>query len=188
MPASDSDPTELVLRRIFALQGLVLLAIVVLVIAGQRFPSHLGSLPGSLMLGAFGGSLSLLRRLRSGNRRSMARVAASLPAVAMPFVYGGLMAGVAYLLFMSGILTGEGGHGLLTTNLFPKFTSPPQEEGTLLSMSQVLRIRPSTTQDLGKLLVWCFLAGYSEKFMIGILQMLEQRSSNTQDKDEKDRE
>jgi hypothetical protein len=27
----------------------------------------------------------------------------------MPVLYGGLMAGVAYLLFMSGFLSGEGG-------------------------------------------------------------------------------
>ncbi len=174
---ASHDLTERILRRIFALQGLVLLGLLLLVVAGRHFTGHLGSLPGSLLLGAFGGSLSLLRRLRTSRGRTIGRFASSLPAVAMPFVYGGLMAGVAYLLFLSGILTGEGGHGLLTSNLFPVFTSPPSEPGTLLNMNQVLQIRPASIQDLGKLLVWCFLAGYSERFVAGILQMLEQRGA-----------
>lgn len=175
-PSARDESVETILRRIFALQGVILLAIVTLVIVGQRYPSHLGSLPGSILLGAFGGSLSLLRRLRLGNERSIQRFAASLPAVAMPFVYGGLMAGVAYLLFMSGILTGEGGKGLLTSNLFPRFTEPAGDAGSLLNMKQVLQIRPSSTQDLGKLLVWCFLSGYSETFVAGVLKLLEQRT------------
>lgn len=40
----------------------------------------------------------------------------------MPFLYGGMMAAVAYLLFMAGILTGDSGGGLLTTNVFPNFS------------------------------------------------------------------
>lgn len=172
---SPSDPLAIILRRVFLSQALLVVALVALVVIGNRHPGHLGSVPGSLLLGALGGSLSLLRRLKGGNSESIAKFASHLTAVIMPLVYGALMAGVAYLLFMSGILTGEGGHGLFTSNLFPLFTSPEIPDGTLLSMQQVLQIRPATVQDLGKLLVWCFLAGYSESFVVGILEVLERR-------------
>jgi len=33
-----------------------------------------------------------------------------------------------------------------------------------------------TVADVGKLLVWSFLAGYSERFVTGILSTLEQKS------------
>ncbi|MBX3746054.1 MAG: hypothetical protein KF833_12180 [Verrucomicrobiae bacterium] len=177
-PETPPDPLATVLRRIFLAQALLVAGVVALVIIGNRFPGHLGSVPGSLLLGALGGSLSLLRRLKGGSDDVVARFATHLTAVIMPLVYGALMAGVAYLLFMSGILTGEGGQGLFTSNLFPLFTSPEIPDGTLLSMQQVLQIRPATVQDLGKLLVWCFLAGYSESFIVGILEVLERRQQS----------
>ena len=40
-------------------------------------------------------------------------------------------------------------------------------------MRQVVAMRPAGLKDLGKLLLWCFLAGYYEKFVIGILKQLE---------------
>lgn len=46
----------------------------------------------------------------------------------------------------------------------------------MLSVPTVLRLRPESMQDFGKLLVWCFIAGYSEKFVSGILQTLEERA------------
>jgi len=43
--------------------------------------------------------------------------------------------------------------------------------------------RPATLPDLGKLLAWCFLAGYSEKFVIGVLGKLEHRTDLGQSAD-----
>jgi len=93
----------------------------------------------------------------------------------VPLLYGSLMASVAYLLFMSGILTGEQGQGLFTSNLFPNFTHPVIPTGQLLTVPMILQIRPCSVADVGKLFVWCFLAGYSERFVTGILSTLEQK-------------
>jgi hypothetical protein len=93
----------------------------------------------------------------------------------MPVLYGAILAGITYLLFMSGILSGAAGQGLLTTNLFPTFqfdTEIPEGASVVRSF---LRSRPATVPDLGKLLVWCFMAGYSEHFVIGILRQLDRR-------------
>ena len=84
------------------------------------------------------------------------------------------MAGVAYLLFMSGFLTGVDGEGLIATNLFPSFDRP-DASGQLLTMQTVFKLRPATVTDLGQLFVWCFLAGYSESFIVGILGKLEKQ-------------
>lgn len=68
--------------------------------------------------------------------------------------------------------------GLLTTNLFPNFTS---SQGELVTATAFRNMRPETLQDLGKLLVWCFLAGYSEGFIVGILGRLEQMNGTESD-------
>ena len=104
------------------------------------------------------------------------QLASSWVSSLMPVLYGGLMAAVAYVLFMSGILTGDGGQGLFTSNLFPNFTSPDQGAGGLLSVPVILKLRSESVKDFGKMLVWCFLSGYSEKFVAGILQSLEERT------------
>jgi len=100
-------------------------------------------------------------------------------SILAPVFFGGLMAGVAYMLFMSGVLSGDGGEGLLRTNLFPSFTStmPP---GKLPTITAYIATRPSSIQDVGKLMIWSFLAGYSEGFVMGILRQLE-RCAGTDD-------
>ena len=90
----------------------------------------------------------------------------------MPLLYGTLMAGVAYLLFMSEILSGDGGGGLFTTNIFPNFTKP--DSSTPL-VNQFVTMTPDGMRNSGKLLVWCFIAGYSERFVTGILDQLEKK-------------
>ena len=84
------------------------------------------------------------------------------------------MSGVAYLLFISGILSGNEGEGLITTNLFPYFKDTTEFNADLLQ--QFKAIKPASMQDTGKLLVWCFLAGYSEHFIVRVLNHLEQKS------------
>ena len=90
------------------------------------------------------------------------------------------MASVAYLLFMSGILTGEQGQGLFTSNLFPNFTHPVIPTGQLLTVPMILQIRPVSVADVGKLFVWCFLAGYSERFVTGNSQHTGAKRSHRQ--------
>lgn len=168
-------PTQKVIRRVFIAQLGLLAAVGVLVVLGLLFTQHLGSFPFSFFAGCLGGSISLLRRLRQESQPVLEELASSWVSSLMPLLYGGLMAAVAYVLFMSGILTGDGGHGLFTSNLFPNFTQPALDENSSLSVPVILQLRPASVQDFGKMLVWCFLAGYSEKFVAGILQSLEER-------------
>lgn len=98
-------------------------------------------------------------------------------------MYGGLMDVVTYLLFMSGILTGDGGDGLFTSNLFPNFDRPSVDgDGSMFNMRTVLTLRPVSVADVGKLMVWCFVSGYSERFVVGILGTLEDRGGGAKGK------
>lgn len=139
---------------------------------------HIGSFFFGVFLGSLGGSIALLKRIRSEKASIIEEAAADIISTLMPILYGGLMAGVGYLLFMSGILSGEGGDGLFTSNLFPNFTTPSNTEEKLIK--RFMQMEPETMKDVGKLLVWCFVAGYSESFVTGILKQLEQRGEDKQ--------
>ena len=178
----SAEHARTIIRRIFFAQIGILLAFVVVVVVLSIHTGEAGSFPFSFLLGGLGGSISLLRRLPSLLRRlpderpdSLLQLSDGWIATLVPLLYGSLMASVAYLLFMSGILTGEQGQGLFTSNLFPNFTHPVIPTGQLLTVPMILQIRPCSVADVGKLFVWCFLAGYSERFVTGILSTLEQK-------------
>lgn len=162
-----------VIRRIFVAQLSLIMSFGLLAIAAYTWPERIGSFFFAFLLGCIGGSVALLKRIRKSDPKVIEDLASDWISTLMPLLYGGLMASVAYLLFMSGILSGDGGNGLFTSNLFPNFTRPKPEAGELLSVRQIIQMRPETLKDVGKLLVWCFLAGYSERFVIGILKQLE---------------
>jgi len=127
----------------------------------------------AFIAGCLGASIGILKRITQ-DPPFVTELAQSRIATLMPLLYGGLMAGVAYLLFLSGLLSGDGGNGLLTTNLFPNFESAADAEASFVSY---LEVRPETMADVGKLMVWCFLAGYSERFVADILGQLEGKTS-----------
>ena len=171
----ETQKTRLaVVRRIFVAQLCLVAAFWLLAAVGYFW--HVGSFFFGLLLGSLGGSIALLRRVRTEEAPVVAELAADVTSTLMPMLYGGLMAGVAYLLFLSGILSGDGGSGLFTSNLFPNFTAPKPETEELIK--SFLEIRPESMEDAGKLLVWCFVAGYSERFVTGILKQLERRGED----------
>ena len=173
MNQSADGSRRVITRRLFVAQVCLVGIFGVLALLGYRWPALLGSLWFGIFLGALGGSIALLRRVRSENPAMLAELAGDTISTLMPLLYGGLMAGIAYLLFMSGILSGDGGAGLFTSNLFPNFTTPPIGADELLSVRQFVEMRPASLKDFGKVLVWCFVAGYSERFVTGILKQLE---------------
>ncbi len=80
---------------------------------------------------------------------------------------GGILATLTYVLFVSGLLTGD---------LFPKFVSdklPAAVQGI-----EVLFSIHGQATDYAKLIFWCFLAGYSEHFATNILANFESSGSH----------
>ena len=163
------------MKQIFFIQIGLLLTMALLFVLGYYVDGvDIGTFFFAVILGALGSTISLIRRRRQG-LPDVANAANKTDqfAILMPILYGALLAGIAYLFFMSGILSGEGGKGILTTNLFPNFKQIDSSKDLLV---QFIEIEPMEIQDTGKLLVWCFIAGYSERFVIGILDQLEVKS------------
>lgn len=126
--------------------------------------------------GVFGSSVALVRRTTSGGKVTYFSKDSWL-LVLSPLMFGGIMAGVVYILMGSGLISGAEGDGLLKTNLFPSF-GPKELLNELAEMTNFLKIRPSTLQDAAKLIVWCFVAGYSENFVTGILSNFDKRATS----------
>ncbi len=158
---------------IFFIQLALLTLLTILSIIGGVIESlNIGAFFFSIIMGAIGASISILNRMKKADSKfSEEFEKINLWAILMPILYGTLLSGVSYLFFMSGILSGDGGNGLLTSNLFPNFGKITETSDNILK--QFMGIRPETIQDTGKLLVWSFIAGYSEKFVINILSELE---------------
>jgi hypothetical protein len=204
MSKSKFTDSQIIIRRVFIVQAIMLCILVVLFIIAFFSPSgRLWSFPISFVVGGIGASVGQLRRLPGQNQEVQKHIASSKSVTMMHVLYGGIMAAVAYLLFMGGILTGEIGKGMLTTNLFPDFNGTQTSgseanavneilgsktvaevggskksdkdgiDNSTLSLRRILQIRPNTIRDFAKLLIWCFLAGYSENLIGKLLESLE---------------
>lgn len=184
-PATDelrSVRTSLI-SRIFLVQVIIILVVLVFVGIGIVYPQRLAALPISFLCGMMGGSLSLLKRIRAEELNVLKEVDSSRFTALMPILYGGILASIGYLFFLGCILTGDGEGGLFTSNLFPKFDNleclgAGTPDDVPLDMSTLIKTKPQTTQDFAKILIWSILAGYSEKFVVGILTSLQRRGQS----------
>ncbi len=159
--------------------GIVMLVLIivsaVLVLLFYIISEQMGTMLFALLIGGIGACVSFFLRFSKLTTTEIEFIVTSWWSIVVPVLIGLIMGGFIYIVFFAGILTGDGGDGLFTSNLFPLFTSTQLEEGEVLSLKKALEIRPVSVQDFGKLLVWCFLAGYSERLVPNILQNLEQR-------------
>lgn len=171
---------------IFALQILLSIMLTGFFFLGWTTNWEVGSLSFALIFGAMGASISLVKRSMTPGltvhqqlikERFMDHPWDNIIGTTMPLLYGTILSGIAYLLFMSGILSGDGGPGLLTTNLFPSFELKKgcTDPGLIGHFKCTF---PADIADAAKLLIWCFLSGYSEKFIANILDQLESSAIN----------
>ena len=165
--------------RIFWFQ-VALIAFTTVLFLGVSHFGNLGFFWFAFIAGSFGASLSMLRQVRARPESVQETIVQSWPLTLSPFLYGSLLAGVAYFLFAAEILSGVEGQGLLKTNLFPDFGYGGEQTETVAKLSDFRLHSPKTILDGGKLMVWCFIAGYSEEFVTNIIGNLEQQISKTQ--------
>jgi len=175
---------KIILKRI----GIIMLGLIIvsalLVILFYAASEQMGTMIFALLIGGMGACISFFLRMPKLGEAELGFIVTSWWTLIVPALVGTIMGGFIYIVFFAGILTGDGGNGLFTSNLFPLFTEPNIAEGETLTMRMALAIRPISVQDLGKLLVWCFLAGYSERLVPNILQGLEDRGASSSKKDQ----
>ncbi len=183
MTSRKDDPVLEAVDRIFLIQ-IVLIVVTSCLFYFAAQADQLGFFTFVFIAGSFGASIALLRRVQKGPKQLATRLLWSWRTTLMPFLYGGIMANIAYFLFASDILSGSDGNGLLAINLFPDFTlngdGVKAASGGLskpFAVSDWIKLLPSERDDAGKLMIWAFLAGYSESFVTRIMSRLEGVSS-----------
>jgi hypothetical protein len=112
--------------------------------------------------GILGGFVSIQQRLKRVGNAELELLSTSWFQIVLIPVYGGIFALVLYVGFLSQIVTGA---------LFPQFAiaafhQPPTTADIRAFFGTTY---PASGMDLAKLLFWCFVAGFSERFIPQIL-------------------
>lgn len=135
------------------------------VTSSETVPEPVGSvaLPSVLVCGVIGGFVSLQRRLKDLTLQDLELLANSKVYLMLAPMVGGVLAMVLYLIFLSGLLRGD---------MFPEF-SPVQTDVTVGFPTIFEQYGKHGFSDYAKLLVWAFIAGFSEKFVTNVLGRFE---------------
>jgi hypothetical protein len=112
--------------------------------------------------GLLGGFISIQQRLKKFGDEELELLSRSWFQIVLIPVYGGIFALILYVGFLSQIVTGA---------LFPQFAVAPfnQPPTTADIQKFFAETYPASGADLAKLLFWCLVAGFSERFIPQII-------------------
>ena len=159
-------------RLVLSLAALVVLFIPSAIYAYIHPGSRITSAPmACFIVGVIGGFVGFQRRLKKMSADDLTLLANSWVYICLAPLVGGILAVVTYLLFISGLLAGD---------LFPHFKpdavlNPAAPKSTGL---EVIFAIHGNASDYGKMLFWCFIAGFSERFATDIISRFENQSSD----------
>ncbi|MEQ6917086.1 hypothetical protein [Halomonas aquatica] len=130
------------------------------------------------LCGIIGGFVSIQQRLNKVTDEELALLSASWFQILLVPIFGGVFALVLYLVFLSGIVSGD---------LFPAFSFPSQEdigEGEDYMLHIFRDTYPSSGPDLAKLLFWSFVAGFTERFVPQLISKVTSTVSKGAERDD----
>ena len=112
--------------------------------------------------GLIGGFISIQQRLRKFHDDELLLLSKSLFQIVLIPVYGGIFSLILYVAFLGQIVTGAA----FPHFYIPAFSNPPDH----LDMQRFLsETSPESGVDVAKLLFWCVVAGFSERFIPQII-------------------
>lgn len=111
------------------------------------------------LTGAAGGVISNYFRIRELTEKNIGTN--GIIQIYITPLIAGLLSWVAYAIFLSGLLQGS---------VFPTFAGSKVPYEDLEQMFSV--VKPETTLDVAKVLLWSFIAGFFEKFIPNILDKI----------------
>jgi hypothetical protein len=126
-----------------------------------------------LQCGIIGGFVSIQQRLNKMDAEELSLLSGSWYTVLLIPVYGGIFSLILYILFLSGIIT----NSLFPEFYYPNFDNPVTPQNILEFLKNCY---PSTGPDLAKLIIWSFIAGFSERFVPQILQTVARKPKQDQ--------
>lgn len=118
--------------------------------------------------GNIGGYVGLHRNLNSLSDIEIMQLSSSWLGLIVPSFIGGILACVLYLLFISGIISGE---------LFPKIVADSVEAGVSRpqSFEIIFQQHADGVAEYAKLLFWAFVAGFNQKYVVDIIESTKSR-------------
>jgi hypothetical protein len=111
--------------------------------------------------GFIGGFVGLQRRLKDLTVDDLELIGSSTIYTWLSPLVGGVLALLLHILFLSDLLSGQ---------LFPRFVADANQDPGFVSIFQQ---QAQTYQDYAKLLFWCFVAGFSERFVTDVIGRFE---------------
>jgi hypothetical protein len=119
------------------------------------------------LAGNVGSFISIHKNLNKMTANELKRVCGSWLSVVLPSFIGGLLAVILYLFFLSGVVSGD---------LFPHLVN---DTGTVNALVDIFKDEGSRSvltainiKDFAKLVIWSFIAGYNQAYVIDILDSL----------------
>jgi hypothetical protein len=131
-----------------------------------------------LLCGIIGGFVSIQQRMKKISDAELRLLTGSWCQVLLTPIYGGIFAILLYVIFQS---------QFISSIVFPEFSYPPIPESGVDSQYFVDFVRdtvPKSGPDFMKLMFWCFVAGFSERFVPRLISEIEDKA--TPDKDDAD--
>jgi len=122
--------------------------------------------------GLVGGFVSIQQRIKNVGEEELELLSRSWFHILLIPVYGGIFALVLYLAFLSGILDSP----LFPHFSIPTFMDPPSADDMKKLFVETF---PRTGVDFAKLVFWCFVAGFSERFVPQIISSAQRNSSKS---------
>ncbi len=113
--------------------------------------------------GLIGGFVGLQRRLRELTIKDLELISNSWVYTCLSPLVGGILALLLYVLFLSGLVSGD---------LFPHFIADEKEEN-ISGFASIFLQYGSSYKEYAKLIFWCFIAGFSERFVTDVISRFE---------------
>jgi len=117
--------------------------------------------------GLIGGFVGLQRRLKELTIADLQLISTSWIYTCLSPLVGGILALLLYVLFLSGLLSGD---------IFPRFVA---EEIPQVGFSSIFNQHGESYKDYAKLVFWCFVAGFSEHFVTDVISRFEGEAMKT---------
>jgi hypothetical protein len=115
-------------------------------------------------VGLIGGFVSLQQRLPKTSTGDLKRLSATWFAILLVPINGGIFAIVLHLAFLGKIVQGD-----VFPSYLPSHDALPGSGAAAVS-DWLKNVAPANATELGKLLFWAFVAGFSERLVPQILQ------------------
>jgi len=112
--------------------------------------------------GVIGGFVGLQRRLKDLTLFDLELIAESWVYTALSPLVGGVLAFLLFILFLSGLLSGD---------LFPVFL--PDSNSSSESFLSIFEQHGEGHKEYAKLIFWSFMAGFSEHFVTDVISRFE---------------